>query len=252
MHDNPLVSVIMPCYNMEKFIASSIESVILQTYPHWELVIVDDASTDETAAIVKKYCTQDKRIAFFEKEKNSGIADTRNLSIQLAKGRFFAFLDADDVWHSEKLEYQLGFMIKHNIGFTYTTYDWINEEGNSLHKKIPTAGDLNYHDYLKNTIIGSSTVMLDQGIVGEVIVPNFRTSEDAATWLNILRKGYKAYSIDKALASYRVRKKSASSNKVKAAIDLWSVYRKQEKLSLFSAFGYFCSYAFHAVKKRLV
>ena len=251
MGSQPLVSVIVPCYNMEKFISYTIESVQRQTYTHWELLIVDDASTDNTADIVKSHQKQDDRIQFFVKPKHSGIADTRNQCIKMAKGRYLAFLDADDLWHPEKLETQLQFMMERNIGFSYSSYDCIDEAGNPLEKKVKAIGNLDHDAYMHNTIIGCSTVMIDTSIIKEVVVPNFRTSEDSATWLNILKKGFIAYGIDSFLTSYRIRQHSASSNKLKAASDLWRVYRQQEKLSLFKAIGCFVSYAFHAVKKRL-
>ena len=251
MESQPLVSVIMPCYNMENYVADSIASVQRQTYPHWELLIVDDASTDRTVEIVNNIAQHDEKIHFVVKAQHSGIADTRNQCIQMAKGRFLAFLDADDIWHPEKTETQLRFMMENKVGFTYTTYDWIDEEGHTLNKFINTIGNLDYEKYLRNTIIGCSTVMVDTDIVGKVVVPHFRTSEDTATWLDILRKGHLAYAIDQPLVSYRIRRKSASSNKLKAASDLWKVYRQNEKLPFFKALYYFSCYAFNAIKKRL-
>lgn len=251
MENQPLVSVIMPCYNMASYVSDSIKSVIAQTYPHWELLIVDDASTDETVNIIKSYAQADSRIKFAIKKQNSGISDTRNLCIQMAQGQFLAFLDADDIWHPEKLEKQLSFMMAKNIGFTYSTYDWIDEDGKVMNKSINTIGNLDYKTYLRNTIIGCSTVMVNKTITGDVIVPKFRTSEDTATWLDILRKGLLAYAIDESLVSYRIRRKSASSNKIRASIDLWKVYRQHEKLPFFKAIYYFSCYAFNAVKKRL-
>ena len=251
MGTNPHISVIMPCYNMEKFIASSIQSVCNQTYTDWELLIVDDASTDKTAEIVQRFQEADSRIHFAAKSMHTGIATTRNQAIGMAKGQYLAFLDADDVWHPDKLEKQFDFMKTRNIGFSYSAYNWIDEAGNELGKTILTAGDLNYNDYLHNTIIGCSTVMVNTNITDLISVPEFRTSEDTATWLNILKKGFKAYAFSEVVVSYRIRKKSASSNKIKAACDLWKVYRLQEKLSLFQTLSCFCSYAYHAIKKRL-
>ena len=251
MESQPLVSVIMPCYNMASFVSDSIKSVIAQTYPHWELLIVDDASSDETVNIIKSYAQADSRIKFAIKKQNSGISDTRNQCIQMAQGQFLAFLDADDIWHPEKLEKQLSFMLAKNIGFTYSTYDWIDEDGKIMNKFINTIGNLDYKTYLRNTIIGCSTVMVNKAITGDVFVPKFRTSEDTATWLDILRKGLMAYAIDESLVSYRIRRKSASSNKIRASIDLWKVYRQHEKLPFFKAIYYFSCYAFNAVKKRL-
>ena len=247
----PLVSVIMPCYNMEKFIAHSIESVRNQSLTDWELLIVDDASTDKTADKVRPYCEQDERVKLAVKSRHSGIASSRNQALASAKGRYLAFLDADDIWHPEKLERQLAFMQQNNIAFSYTAYQLIDEEGQALHKTIATAGNLTHDAYLRNTIISCSTVMLDKDKVGKVTIPDFRTSEDTATWLNILRKGFLAYAIEETLVSYRIRRKSASSNKLKASLDLWRVYRLQEKLSFFNALTCFGSYAYHAIKKRL-
>ncbi len=251
MESQPLVSVIMPCYNMASYVSDSIKSVIAQTYPHWELLIVDDASSDETVNIIKSYAQADSRIKLALKKQNSGISDTRNQCIQMAQGQFLAFLDADDIWHPEKLEKQLSFMLAKNIGFTYSTYDWIDEDGKIMNKFINTIGNLDYKTYLRNTIIGCSTVMVNKAITGDVFVPKFRTSEDTATWLDILRKGLMAYAIDESLVSYRIRRKSASSNKIRASIDLWKVYRQHEKLPFFKAIYYFSCYAFNAVKKRL-
>ncbi len=251
MENQPLVSVIMPCYNMEKFISDTIMSVRRQKYPNWELLIVDDASTDGTVGIVKEHCAQENRIQLVVKSKHSGIADTRNQCIKMAKGRYLAFLDADDIWHPEKIELQLKFMTDRNIGFSYSSYECVDENGQPTGKTIKTAGNLDYNAYLRNTIIGCSTVMLDTEKVGNVVVPNFRTSEDAATWLNILKKGFVAYAIEQPLTSYCIRSRSASSNKLKASVDLWKVYRQNEQLPFFKAIICFVCYAFNALKKRL-
>ena len=155
------------------------------------------------------------------------------------------------MWHPEKLERQLQFMKEHHIGFSYSSYDCIDEAGNLLDKQVKAAGNLTHDDYLHNTIIGCSTVIIDTAIIGEVVVPNFRTSEDTATWLNILKQGYLAYAIDTPLTSYRIRQHSASSNKLKASSDLWRVYRQQEKMPFFKTLECFFSYAYNAIKKRL-
>ena len=247
----PLVSVIMPCYNMERFIARSVASVMGQTYADWELLVVDDASTDKTVEIVRPFCEQDDRVNLIANTRHAGIAESRNQALSIARGRYLAFLDADDIWHPDKLERQLAFMQDNEAGFSYSAYELIDEEDLPLQKTIATIGDLTYEGYLRNTIIGCSTVMVDKEKVGEIKVPNFRTSEDTATWLNLLRNGIVAQAIEETLVSYRIRRKSASSNKLKASHDLWKVYRKQERLPLCKAIGYFSSYAFHAIKKRL-
>ena len=251
MEHTPLVSVIVPCYNMEKYLTNTIASVRSQTFGDWELLVVDDASTDGTMRILHDFSQQDPRIKVAVKDEHSGIAHTRNRCLQRAKGRYLAFLDADDLWHPEKLEKQLRFMQERQAAFSYTSYDLIDENGQPLGKTIQVTRDLNYQAYLRNTLIGCSTVMLDTEKTGKVTVPNFRTSEDTATWLNLLRRGVVAQALPEALTSYRIRVHSASSNKWKAATDLWRVYRRQERLSLPNALYCFSCYAFNAVKKRL-
>lgn len=251
MEHPPLVSVIMPCYNMERFLPQTIASVVQQTFGDWELIIVDDASADGTVEVLQRASEQDQRIRWIAKTEHSGIADTRNRCLQMAQGRYLAFLDADDLWYPDKLQRQLRFMEEQGYCFSYTSYRLIDEEGKDLDKTVRVSGYLDYNAYLRNTIIGCSTVMIDREIVGEVKVPSFRTSEDTATWLDILKKGFTAHAFDEPLTSYRVRRKSASSNKMKASYDLWTVYRKHEKLPFFKTLYCFCHYAFNAVKKRL-
>ena len=246
-----MVSVIMPCFNMEKFITDAIWSVQQQTYPHWELLIVDDASTDGTVTLVEQQAQSDPRIQIISRTVHSGIAASRNQCIQQAQGQYLAFLDADDIWYPDKLETQLKLMTAQKLAFTYSSYNCIDENGQPLNKTVKAAGNLSYEAFLHNTIIGCSTVMVDRMLVSEVVVPNFRTSEDTATWLDILKQGHWAYAIDEPLVGYRIRRRSASSNKLKASYDLWTVYRRHEEIPFFKALGYFASYAFNAIKKRL-
>ncbi len=251
MEKQPLVSVITPCHNMEKYVAETVQSVRNQTYSHWEMLVVCDASTDGTVDILHSLAAQDKRIKITVITSHSGIAEARNLAIKQAQGHYLAFLDADDLWYPEKLERQLQFMQEKNIGFSFSSYDLIDETGQRLGKTVKASKDMGYDDYLRNTMIGCSTVMVDTDLVGPVIVPQFRTSEDTATWLDILKKGRVAYAIAQPLVSYRIRRKSASSNKLKASHDLWTVYRRHEKIPFFKALYYFSFYAFNAIKKRL-
>ena len=250
MKDN-LVSIIMPCYNSARYVAQSIESVLAQTYTEWELLITDDCSSDNSVEIIQNYCDKDKRINLLVSEKNQGIAKTRNLSIARANGRFVAFLDSDDLWMPEKLERQVGFMLENDCAFTYTSYKLIDYQGVDKNKIIRTAGVLNYKKYSRNTIIGCGTVMLDRKIVGDFAMPAYDTSEDMALWLNVMHKGFNAFPLDEPLQKYRVTKNSASSKKLKAASDVWRVYRKHEKMPWLKAVFCFSCYTFNAVKKRL-
>ena len=244
------VSVITPMYNCEKFISETIESVLNQTYTNWEMIIIDDCSTDKSKEIAKQYIERDKRIRLIELKENSGAAVARNKGIEVSSGRFIAFLDGDDLWESNKLEKQIQFMTEKNIGFSFTSYRVISETGIDLNKTVMVPNEIDYEGLLRNTIIGCLTVVIDRDIIKEIEMPLIRTRQDFATWLSILKKGYKAYGIDIPLARYRIVKDSISSNKLKAASKNWYVYRKIEKLSLFNTIVVFSSYVFNAIKKR--
>lgn len=251
MEKQPFVSIIMPSYNAEKYITESIESVLHQTYGNWELLVTDDCSSDQTPAIVRLYAEKESRIDFVIAPQHSGIAETRNQSIARAKGRFVAFLDNDDLWVPEKLEKQVRFLLENDYAFVYSAYELMNEDGSPKGKTIKTAGVIDYDKYLKNTIIGSGTIMLDTEKTGSLQMPHNATSDDMALWCKILKDGHRAYPMKEVLMLYRVRGNSASANKLKAAKDVWLVYRKQEKLSFFYALTCFCCYAFNAIIKRI-
>lgn len=246
-----MVSVIMPSYNAEKYIEESIESVLHQTYRNWELIVTDDCSSDRTPDIVRGFSEKDSRIDFEVAQKHSGIAGTRNQCLSRAKGRFVAFLDNDDLWYPEKLEKQVRFMLENGCAFSYSAYELMREDGTPRGKTIKTAGVISYNKYLRNTIIGSGTIMLDQQQTGSLVMPDNATSDDMALWCKILKDGYRAYPIPEVLMRYRVRNNSASANKWNAAKDVWLVYRRQERLPFFRALFCFFGYAFNATIKRL-
>ena len=251
MEHPPLVSVIMPSYNAARYIADSIVSVLNQTYSHWELLITDDCSTDDTVAIARSFAEQDARIQLKVAEHHSGIANTRNHSLLRLQGRYFAFLDNDDLWVPEKLEKQVRFMMENDYAFSYSEYELMKEDGTSKGKIIKTAGVIDYNKYLRNTIIGSGTIMLDREKTSPLTMPENATSDDMALWCQILKKGHCAYPIQEVLMKYRVRNNSASANKWKAARDVWRVYRNQEHLSIPFALWCFAGYAWNAVVKRI-
>jgi teichuronic acid biosynthesis glycosyltransferase TuaG len=251
-NNTPLVSVVTAAYNAEKFILQTIQSVLNQTYDNWEMLIVDDVSTDQTREIVTAEAEKDNRIKLICLENNSGAALARNHAIREAKGRYIAFLDSDDIWLPSKLEKQVYFMLEKDIAFSFTGYGIINEGGIETNKVINVPKVITYDGLLKNTIIGCLTVMLDQSIIGEIQMTNIRTRQDFALWLNILKRGYKAYGIQEELAKYRLVEGSISSNKLKAARRNWMVYREIEKLSLPYACWCFINYAFNGVKKQLL
>ena len=248
---NNLVSIITPSYNSEKFIRDCIESVLSQTYKDWEMIIVDDFSEDQTKQIITSLSKSDVRIRTIFLNQNYGAAKARNIAIATAKGRYIAFLDSDDFWHKDKLERQIMFMNNKNIAFSYTTYQSISEDSERVYYIVKAPYFMTYYDYLKNTIIGCLTVIIDRKQIGDFKMPNIRSSHDMALWLLIMKRGFNAYGLDENLASYRIIQRSNTSNKIKAAKDVWKVYREIERLSFFFSFWCFVNYIFHAIKKRI-
>ncbi|WP_374724691.1 glycosyltransferase family 2 protein [Calidifontibacillus erzurumensis] len=243
-----LVSVITPSYNSERFIKDTIESVLAQTYQNWEMIIVDDCSTDGTVRLIRKYQRMDRRIKLFRLKQNSGPAVARNLAIGQARGRYIAFLDSDDQWLPNKLAEQLQFMKENQIAFSYTQYRNMNESGKPG-SVVSIPDQVTYEDLLKHNVIGCLTVMLDRKVIGKVQMVNLRSRQDYALWLSILKKGYTAYGLQKVLAKYRNVENSLSSNKIKMARQNWRVYREVENISLIKSLYYFSHYAYFKLKK---
>lgn len=248
MMNKPLVSIITPSYNSKKFITHTIESVLNQSYSNFELIIVDDCSTDGSFEFLENYLI-DSRISIYKMEKNSGAALARNFGIQKAKGKYLAFLDSDDLWHPLKLEKQIEFMEKNNYLFTFTNYKMIDELGTDLNKVVRCPAKITYKQLLKNTTIGCLTVILNIEQLGKVKMPNLQP-EDTALWLEILRKGIHAHCLQETLAEYRIVGNSASSNKLRVAKKMWNVYRNSENIATWKSAIYFSNYVFNAVKKH--
>ena len=249
--NEPLVSIITPVYNAGRFLSDTIKSVQNQTYKNWEMLLVDDCSKDNSAQIIKEFQKYDDRIKYIKLEKNSGASVSRNTGIKNAKGRFIAFVDSDDVWKPEKLEIQVKYMLENNLGFTFTSYRYMKEDGELTNKVAKAPSKINYNGLLKNTIIGCSTVVIDTDIVEAFEMPLVRRGQDTATWLQILRKEKYAYGIDKDLVDYRLVGESLSSNKIIALKRTWNTYRNVEKLGLIKSSYVFCFYVFNAIKKRI-
>ncbi len=247
----PAVTIITPSFNASRFIRETIESVKAQSFGDWELIIVDDCSSDDTRMIVEKESIVDNRIILHKLERNSGAAVARNTAIHLAKGRFLAFLDSDDLWLPDKLEKQLAFMKENNAAFSFTAYRVMSEEGVPTNKVVQVLPYVDYRMLLKNTIIGCLTVMLDLDKLGPVQMPNIRAKQDTGMWLSILKKGHRAYGIPTGAAHYRSVKGSISSNKVKAVYKMWRLYRDVERLNPVHAFWCLINYAKNALFKRL-
>jgi teichuronic acid biosynthesis glycosyltransferase TuaG len=215
------------------------------------MLITDDGSKDNSVSTIKRIFREESRIRLFELQKNVGAAEARNVALSQAKGRYIAFLDSDDIWYPKKLEKQLVFMQKNGYAFTFTSYNQMNEFGVDLNKIIQVPQSINYNQYLRNTIIGCLTVIIDKKRTGDFGMPLIKSSHDMALWLLIMKRGFKAYGLNEVLATYRIVSNSNTSKKWKAAKDVWRVYRQIEHLSFFIAIFNFCGYIFNAIKKRI-
>lgn len=247
-----LISIVLPTYNSEKYVSSTIDSVRAQTYVDWELIVTDDASTDNTYKILEEYRDRDNRIKIHRLQVNSGAAVSRNKSLQFCNSHFIAFIDSDDSWCIQKLAYQINFMKKNQCPISFTPYKLIDEKGKELNRIVKAKEKVNYSSYLKNTIIGMSTSMVNTSITGPLSFKNIRTRQDTYLWITLLKKGFVAYGLKKPLAFYRIRNDSVSSNKIKAAKQVWKLYFVYENLGFLKAVYYFTFYTFNALKKRFL
>lgn len=270
-----VVSIIVPVYRAEDYIAETIAMVIRQTYREWELLLIEDCSPDNSAEVIRAIlgdyrCSPlsvrqrgirsadeytdgtGRRIVLVCKAKNEGAAAARNTGLDMARGRYIAFLDADDVWNPAKLERELGFIQDRKAGFVFTSYEFGDERARPTGKVVHAPGELTYRQALSRTVIFTSTVMFDRNIIPADLMrmPEVE-SEDTATWWQILREGYKAYGLDETLAVYRRPPKSLSSNKFAAVRRIWNLYRSREKLSVLSSARYFVLWAYRACVRRL-
>lgn len=247
---NDLVSIITPAYNAEKYISYTIDSVISQTYKNWEMLIVDDCSTDSTKIIVECYAMNDNRIKLITLNENMGVASARNMAIKHAKGSYVAFLDSDDLWSPNKLIIQISYMKNNNYYFTYTDYEFIDSNGIKLNKIISVPKKLNYKNALNGNSIPCLTVVLDKSKINEIYMPNIK-HEDYAAWLNILRNNVTAYGINENLAMYRRLSNSLSSNKFKSLLWTWNIYRNNQKLGLFESVRHISIYIIKNIRKYI-
>ncbi len=246
-----LVSIIVPVHNAEKFISDTISCIKSQTYDNWELILVDDGSTDSSARVILPFLT-DERISLLTIKKAGGAAGARNKGLAASKGRFITFLDADDIWFEEKLEKQLKFMEKKDCAFSFTSYEFATSDGIGVDKIVRVPGEITYRQAVKNTTIFTSTVMFDTEKMDKALIemPNV-PSEDSATWWQILKTGIIGYGLDDALTLYRRSEGTLSSNKLTAIKRIWNLYRNVEHFSLPYSCYCFCFYAINAVFRRL-
>lgn len=248
--NRPLVSIITPVYNAVRFLDETIATVVAQSYTNWELLLVDDASTDQSYTKLQKWAKKDTRIQLLQQPLNKGVAAARNVGLASAVGKYIAFLDSDDCWDEDKLTVQVNFMESQSLALSHTAYRKIDSSGNVIAAKIEVDDQVSYSQLLKHNQIGFLTAMYNRSLIGEM---HFKPigHEDFVFWLTILKKGYSSYGINSVLASYRVHANSISHHKLKAASFTWNIYRRVERLSLMQSLYYFTHYAFNSGLKFL-
>lgn len=242
---SPLISVIVPAFNSERYIRNTVASIQSQSFTDWEAIIVDDNSGDETVSLLEAISADDDRIKWIQLTKNAGAAFSRNQGIKAAKGRYIAFLDSDDLWLTEKLERQLAFMTETGSPFSYTKVSRYDEQGNLLGtSKIPDKVD--YSTLLKTNVVVCSSAMYDTEQLGKVYMPDIRKRQDFALWLRLLKHCDYGHGLQETLVKYTVREGSISSNRASAAHYTWRVYRELEQLGFMKSLYYFSHYAVNA------
>ena len=245
----PLVSVIMPSYNAERFIDAAIASVVEQSMENWELIIIDDGSCDRSVALAKAWQEKDGRICVLQNEKNSGVAKTRNRGIELAKGQYIAFLDSDDVWHREKLQRQLERMAEENAQIGYCSYAIIGADGEQARPDYLVPDSARLEDILKENFIQCSAMLIRADLVKRILFNTEFYHEDYILGLDMLKEGNKAAGCTQVLLSWRYVQNSRSFNKWKSARNRWRIYRRYLKLSFWKSLYYQICYTFAGLRK---
>lgn len=244
-----LVSIIMPSYNTAQYIRESIESVLSQTYGDWELIIVDDCSTDNTDEIVQPFLSDD-RIKYFKNEQNSGAAVSRNKALREAKGKWIAFLDSDDLWLPEKLEKQIAFMKENNYKFSYTEYEKIDEESEPLGVYVSGPNEVSKRGMYHYCWVGCLTVMYNAEQIGLIQIKDIKKNNDYAMWLQVCKKA-DCYLLPENLAKYRIRKKSISHDKLRKKLrSHYDLFRYCDEKPAIAAFWLACQNMFWGVLKK--
>lgn len=243
------VSVITPVYNAEKYIEASLESVFSQTYKDIEIVLVDDCSKDKSAQIIEDLKISHPEIVYFLQPENMGAGAARNKALELATGQYVAFLDSDDIWLPEKTELQINLMSDMNSPFSYAAIEMVDEEGKTVKGKRNISERCDYKYLLHNTIIATSSVIIDRNFYGDFRMPLRRGGQDYATWLKLLRNGVVARGINEVLVKYRLSNNSLSSNKFKSIKQVWEIQTKDEKIGKVSAAFHVMCFAANALRK---
>lgn len=224
--ESAVVSIIIPTFNSSHFISVAIRSVQAQSYTNWEIIVVDDCSTDGTTTIISQFVASDKRIQLFKLDTNSGTGVARNLGVEKANGKYIAFLDADDLWKPRKLEKQLAWMHTHKLPFTFSFYDCIDEQGNPLNRVIQAPKIVTYNQLFFCNYVGNLTGIYDVDFFGKIPISAIRKRQDWMLWLTILKKIKTVKPVPESLAWYRIRSSSISTSKINLIQYNYAVYRQ--------------------------
>lgn len=252
LYENERVSVIIPVFKVERFIEQTILSVVNQNYPDIEIVLVDDCSPDRTAAIIKNMQEKYTNIEYYKLDKNSGAAVARNKALDIATGRYVAFLDGDDMWAEGKLEKQMAYMKKHNAAISCTAMDTVDEKGQALGSVRNVREKITYKFLLHNTMIATSTTIIDRNQTGDFQMPLRRGGQDYATWLMLMRNGIVCCGLDEVLSHYRVVSNSLSSNKWKSIRQVWEIQTVNEGINKVSAAINVCFFVVNGFIKHFI
>ena len=243
--------MITPCHNLEKYLERTIQSIQGQTLNDWEMIIIDDCSTDDSFAIAKASAMKDSRITAIQMDQNRGSSAARNEGLKRAKGTYITFIDGDDLIKPFKFETQINFMKRNNHAITYTNYRRMtpDEKKTGILQRNPEK--INYAYLLKNTAMGTLTPIYNRDIIGDYFFDeNLSARMDYAFWLDILKNKHTAHRFDRDMARYRRGHTSLSSNVNKGRKLVWKIYRERQGLNYFHAWWCYIHYAIHAIKKR--
>lgn len=248
-NQNPLVSIIMPAYNAEPFIDEAITSVLNQSISDFELIVLDDCSTDHTVDIILKYQQKDARVRLVANEENMGVAKTRNRGLDLCRGKYVALLDSDDYWESQMLEKTIARAVETNADIIYCSYAIVDEQGKRICDDFIVPMETTFHESMVRSVITCSTVLMTGDLAKNNRFPTHLYHEDIALWFQILRDGGIARGVPEVLASYRQRANSRASNKLTSACRRWIIYREHLKLPLVQSIRIMIQYAYYGFKK---
>lgn len=244
-----MISIVMPAYNCEKYISEAIESVLKQTYCDWELLIVDDCSADGTARIAEQFAENDSRIKLIKQPQNGGVARARNTGVAMAKGEYIAFLDSDDMWCEDKLEKQIKLQEESGAAVIYSSYDFIDEDGNMILKPYIVPPKTDYSKMLHSNVVGCSTLLADTQILKKHPFSTDFYHEDYVLWMELMSIPVKAVGNTEVLSHYRLVKGSRSDNKKNAAKQRWNIYRNALNLGFVKSCIAFVMYGVSGVIK---